>query len=187
MVQRYVITQTQDMGGASGLRNDRRRWKRRQGGKEVGDRWKKYGPSRAGCWIPVEKGDEEAQAKCAFDRLLKEGIEPHPGPSTDPQQRNHTRTVDILDRVGCPYNHKSCVEAALAAGTSHTQWNGGRLALTTTIDSRAKAERRNCMAGPERCGKSQCRRTIKKLGIAILQHRTVQGQRWANAMVAGER
>ena len=81
----------------------------------------------------------------------------------------------------------SCVEAALAAGTSHTQWNGGRLALTTTIDSRAKAERRNCMAGPERCGKSQCRRTIKKLGIAILQHRKVQGQRWANAMVAGER
>ena len=38
MVQCYVITQTQDMGGASGLRNDRRRWKRRQGGKEVGDR-----------------------------------------------------------------------------------------------------------------------------------------------------
>ena len=65
--------------------------------------------------------------------------------------------------------------------------NGGRLALTATIDSRAKAERRNCMAGPKRCEKSQCRRTIKKLGIAILQHRTVQGQRWANAMVAGER
>ena len=51
--------------------------------------------------------------------------------------------------------------------------NGGRLALTATIDSRAKAERRNCMAGPKRCEKSQCRRTIKKLGIAILQHRTV--------------
>ena len=58
-------------------------------------------------WTPIEKGDEEAEAKSAFDRLIEEGIEPNSGPGTGLHQRGNVRTVDILDRVGCPYSHKS--------------------------------------------------------------------------------
>ena len=58
-------------------------------------------------WKPIEKGDGEAEAKSAFDRLIEAGIEPNPGPGTGLHLRGNVRTIDILDRVECPCSHKS--------------------------------------------------------------------------------
>ena len=65
------------------------------------------GEPRAG---PVDKSDGEAEARGRFLRLIEEGIEPHPGPGQQGggKQRKTVYTRDMLDRIGCTFNHRSC-------------------------------------------------------------------------------
>ena len=59
---------------------------------------------------PIDKSDGEAEARGRFLRLFEDGIEPHPGPGPQGggKQRPTVYTRNLLDRIGCTFNHRSC-------------------------------------------------------------------------------
>ena len=66
----------------------------------------------------MDKGDDEALAKCKYMRRYEEGIEPHPGPGAPGKgtQRPTVRMRDVIHKVGCTFSHHSCKTVPVQGG-----------------------------------------------------------------------
>ena len=80
---------------------------------------------------PVDKGDAEAEARRNFERMYEDGcVEPHPGPALTVDRPHTVRTVDVLGKIGCPYNHKSeNTKAAPGGGSGRRAYVCGRCGI----------------------------------------------------------